>query len=75
VAKAQTGIREFITHEQEGLLAVSDDDMVVQLARIITDHSMRERMARFNRLNPSPVDWSDVVAKNVAAYRLAMTLV
>jgi glycosyltransferase involved in cell wall biosynthesis len=75
VAKAQTGIREFITHEREGLLAVSDDDMVVQLTRIITDHAMRERMATFNRSNPSPVDWSDVVAKNVAAYRLAMTLV
>ena len=75
VAKAQTGIREFVTHEREGLLAVSDDDMVVQLTRIITDHAMRERMAAFNRSNPSPVDWSDVVAKNLAAYRLAMSLV
>jgi len=75
VAKAQTGIREFVTHEHEGLLAVSDDDMVVQLTRIITDHAMRERMAAFNRSNPSPVDWSEVVAKNVAAYRLAMSLV
>lgn len=75
VAKAQTGIREFITHEREGLLASSDDDMVVQLTRIVRDHDLRSRLATFNRTTPSPVDWSDVVAKNVEAYRLAMTLV
>jgi hypothetical protein len=75
VAKAQTGIREFITHEREGLLATSDDDMVVQLTRIVRDAELRTRMATFNRSTPSPVDWADVVAKNVEAYRLAMTLV
>ena len=75
VAKAQTGIREFITHEREGLLATSDDDMVVQLTRIIRDQDLRDQMTAFNRSTPSPVDWSDVVAKNVEAYRLAMTLV
>lgn len=75
VAKEQTGIREFITHGREGLLAASDDDMVVQLTRIISDHDLRRRMAEHNRTTPSPVDWSDVVTKNVEAYRLAMTLV
>ena len=75
VAKAQTGIREFITHEREGLLARSDDDMVVQLTRIVSDHAMRERMAEHNRTTPSPVDWDEVVVKNLEAYRLAMTLV
>ena len=75
VAKAQTGIREFITHEREGLLATSDDDMVVQLTRIISDHGFRAAMAEHNRTTPSPVDWYDVVTKNVEAYRLAMTLV
>jgi glycosyltransferase involved in cell wall biosynthesis len=75
VAKARTGIREFITHEREGLLATSDDDMVVQLTRIISDHGLRAAMAEHNRMTPSPVDWADVVTKNVEAYRLAMTLV
>jgi glycosyltransferase involved in cell wall biosynthesis len=75
VAKARTGIREFITHEREGLLATSDDDMVVQLTRIISDHEFRTTMAEHNRTTPSPVDWVDVVTKNVEAYRLAMTLV
>ncbi len=75
VAKEQTGIREFITHGREGLLAASDDDMVVQLTRIISDHDLRMTMAEHNRSTPSPVDWSDVVTKNVEAYRLAMTLV
>ncbi len=75
VAKAQTGIREFITHGREGLLASSDDDMVVQLTRIISDDGLRNRMAEHNRITPSPVDWDEVVVKNLEAYRLAMTLV
>lgn len=74
VAKAQTGIREFVVHEREGLLATSDSDMVVQLTRVVADRDLRERMTEHNRSTPSPVDWSDVVARNVDAYRLAMTL-
>ena len=74
VAKAQTGIREFVVHEREGLLATSDSDMVVQLTRVVADRELRERMTEHNRSTPSPVDWSEVVARNVDAYRLAMTL-
>ena len=75
VAKAETGIREFVQHGREGLLATSDDDMVVQLARIVSDAELRDRMTAHNRSTPSPVDWSDVVRRNVEAYELAMTLV
>ena len=74
VAKSRTGIREFVTHEREGLLASSDDDMVSQLTRVVIDDGLRSRMSEHNRMVPSSVDWKDVVERNVAAYRLAIEL-
>ena len=74
VAKARTGIREFVTHEREGLLADSDRDMVSQLTRVVVDDRLRARMSEHNRTVPSSVDWKDVVDRNVEAYRLAIDL-
>jgi glycosyltransferase involved in cell wall biosynthesis len=74
VAKARTGIREFVGHGAEGLLAESDADMVAQLVRLVRDPALRARMARHNRETPAPVDWSRVVHLNVTAYRDAMAL-
>lgn len=74
VAKARTGIREFVVHGQEGLLASTDADMVDQLTRIVRDAELRAVITKNNREHPSPVDWSDVVARNVAAYRVAIEM-
>lgn len=74
VAKARTGIREFVTHGREGLLASTDADMVHQLNRIVRDAELRRRITVHNRTTPSPVDWSVVVERNVAAYRDAMAM-
>ena len=75
VAKARTGIREFVEHEQEGLLADSDGDMVEQLLRLVVDSELRDKITTRNREHPSPVDWDDVVHLNVDAYRRALALV
>jgi glycosyltransferase involved in cell wall biosynthesis len=74
VAKARTGIREFVGHGTEGLLAESDADMVAQLIRLVRDPELRARMARHNRETPAPVDWQRVVHLNVAAYRDAIAV-
>lgn len=74
VAKARTGIREFVTHEREGLLATTDTDMARELTRIVNDAELRGRIAEHNRSTPSPVDWDHVVDRNVDAYRLAIDL-
>lgn len=74
VAKARTGIREFVAHGQEGLLAESDDDMVAQLLRLVRDPGLRASIARHNRETPSSVDWNDVVGINIAAYDQAIAL-
>ncbi|MEZ5142473.1 MAG: glycosyltransferase family 4 protein [Acidimicrobiales bacterium] len=75
VAKSRTGIREFVEHGQEGLLADTDRDMVDQLVRLVVDAELREKITTFNREVPSPVDWTDVVEANVAAYRAAIARV
>jgi glycosyltransferase involved in cell wall biosynthesis len=74
VAKSRTGIREFVEHGREGLLASTDADMVDQLTRIVRDGELRRVITKHNRETPSPVDWSDVVARNVAAYRVAVEM-
>lgn len=73
VAKARTGIREFVEHGQQGLLARSDRDMVDQLVRLVRDRELRMLMAKRNRESPSPVDWANVVEMNLVAYRRAIT--
>ena len=74
VAKARTGIREFVEHGREGLLATTDSDMVDQLTRIVRDRELRFLITKNNRETPSPVDWSAVVARNEVAYREAIAL-
>ena len=57
-----------------GLLASTDADMVDQLTRIVRDTELRSVISKHNRDTPSPVDWSEVVARNVAAYRVAIEM-
>lgn len=72
VAKARTGIREFIDDGREGLLAGSDRDMVEQLVRLVRDPELRQLIAKHNLDTPVSLDWDSVVAQNVAAYGVAM---
>lgn len=74
VAKARTGIREFVSHGQEGFLVEDDDDMVAHLVRLVRDPALRNQIARHNRETPSSVDWSVVADLNVDAYHHAIAL-
>ncbi len=74
VAKARTGVREFVEHGREGLLATSDRDLADQLLRLAQDPAMRRVMAKHNAHVPPTMDWDAVVAANVATYRRAITL-
>lgn len=74
IAKQQTGIREFVQHEQEGLLAKDDRDMTAQMRRIVLDDELRHRIAHHNQTVTSSVDWGTVCEKNVEAYQLAIDL-
>jgi glycosyltransferase involved in cell wall biosynthesis len=74
IAKQQTGIREFVEHEKEGLLARDDRDMTAQMRRIVLDDDLRNRMAQHNQTVTSSVDWGEVCRKNIEAYQLAIDL-
>ena len=74
IAKQQTGIREFVEHEKEGLLARDDRDMTALMRRIVLDDELRNRMAQHNQTVTSSVDWQEVCRKNIEAYQLAIDL-
>jgi glycosyltransferase involved in cell wall biosynthesis len=75
VAMANTGVREFVEHGREGLLATSDRDMVTQLLRLARDPELNATLGKHNAQTTPQMDWSTVVAMNVAAYRRAMSMV
>ena len=72
VAKAATGVRGFVEHGREGLLATSDADLADQLARLAADEALRAQMAKHNVDTSPDLDWSAVVPRNGAAYRRAV---
>lgn len=74
VAKAHTGVREFVEHGREGLLGTTDADLARQLVRLAGDEPLRAQMAKHDRETSPPMDWSEVVPRTVAAYHRAIEL-
>lgn len=75
VARAGTGVEEFVTDGVEGLLASSDDAFAAALGRLVADPGLRRRIAAHNRALPPAVGWDEVVARSVEAYEQAGRLV
>ena len=71
VAKADSGVSEFIAHEREGLLCGSDDDMADAVVRLVRDRALRLRIAAYNRTVDCPVSWGTLLQKTDAAYTSA----
>ena len=74
IAKAQTGIREFVEHGQEGLLAASDHQFVDQILALVRDPSLRAKIAAFNSSTPARCEWPEVVQLTLDAYADAAEL-
>lgn len=74
IAKAQTGIREFVEHGREGLLAASDRQMVDAMVRMLREPELRAKIAAHNQTT-RPQSWADVLVLNLDAYRQAQALV
>jgi len=68
LAYAATGIRSFVHHEVEGLLARDDRQMVDNIARIATDDSLRRRITTHNRETEPEQSWPHVLATVDTAY-------
>ncbi|HEY6796726.1 MAG TPA: glycosyltransferase family 4 protein [Kineosporiaceae bacterium] len=71
VARAGTGIAEFVSPPHEGVLASSDTAMAAALARLVAEPELRARIAAHNRAVTPRVTWTDVLARCDAAYRCA----
>lgn len=72
VAKRRAGISEFVNDGIEGLLADTDRDMELAVARLIRDRELRVTIAKHNANTPSPSQWENVVERNLDAYRIAI---
>ena len=72
VARAGTGIGEFVTDDVNGYLAESDDEMVRRLTTLAVHQSVRGRMAAYNRATPPIQDWTTVTTMAEGEYARAI---
>ena len=72
LAKAGSGVGEFVRHGREGLLASDDDELVDHLVRLTTDDNLRAALQHHNRSTPSPITWPTVLDEAESAYRKAI---
>ena len=75
VARAGTGVADFVEDGVEGLLARSDAEMVGQLALLCTDAAALTRIQRHNVAVRPAHDWCDVLWRTAYAYDAAAELV
>ena len=71
LAKANSGIREFVADEREGLLAATDGELVSGLVRLCRTSGIREQIAEHNRTVPPSVTWDDVLIRTDEIYARA----
>ncbi len=75
VARAGTGVADFVADGVEGLLARTDAELVGQLALLCTDAAARTRIQRHNAAVRPAHGWSDVLWRTAYAYDAAAELV
>jgi glycosyltransferase involved in cell wall biosynthesis len=71
VARAGTGVGDFVQHGQDGLLAGNDDELTAALFRLCTEPALLGAIRQHNATHPPSFDWADVLWRNAYAYELA----
>ncbi len=74
VARAGTGIEDFVRNGREGLLVSSDAELSAALTRILGSADLRAAMSRHNRLDGPRFGWSATLAAAGRAYDRAAAL-
>lgn len=74
VAFAQSGVRDIVASDREGLLVTSDEAMVDALVRLCADDVLRERISEHNRTTLAPFDWAATLQRCDALYARAAML-
>ncbi|MGO4342159.1 glycosyltransferase [Pedococcus sp. 2YAF34] len=71
VARADTGVGDFVTDGEDGLLGSDDQAMVRALVDLVCDDAVRTRIATHNREVPPAQAWPAVVDLAESEYRRA----
>jgi len=71
VARADTGVGDFVTDGTEGLLGADDQAMVRGLVDLVSDDAVRRKIATHNRTVAPAQAWPAVVALAESEYRRA----
>ncbi|HKH94639.1 MAG TPA: glycosyltransferase family 4 protein [Gemmatimonadaceae bacterium] len=71
VAMLASGVRDFIRHGTDGLLAHDDAELSRHIARLALDVPFRNYVRHRNASVVAPYDWTDVRAQHLAMYRHA----
>jgi len=74
VALRSSGVRDFITDGVDGLLADDDASLARELATLLEDDELLERVKTHNYDNAPLPEWGAVAQMNVEAYRRAIAL-
>jgi glycosyltransferase involved in cell wall biosynthesis len=74
VAKAGTGVTEFVTDGVHGVLAATDAGLVEAVAALAVDPDRRAALAANCRNTPPPTTWDDVLRRCDDAYAAAAVL-
>jgi glycosyltransferase involved in cell wall biosynthesis len=75
LARAGCGIGTFVEHEQNGLLAADDTEMVRNLVRLAGDPRERQRLVAGSRRSPPDLGWASVLRRTADAYAAAEQLI
>ncbi|WP_055479612.1 glycosyltransferase family 4 protein [Sphaerimonospora mesophila] len=72
VARAQSGVADFVGPGKEGLLGRTFDELVAAVARLAGDHELRRSIAEHNReTEPVNCSWTSVLEGFARCYELA----
>jgi len=74
IARRDTGVEDFVTHRENGLLADSVAGLTQAVVELARNEPLRASMARANRDAKPPYAWSDIVAATIAQYERAERL-
>jgi glycosyltransferase involved in cell wall biosynthesis len=69
VALDRGGVKEFVLHGRDGLLAGSDRELSDHLVRLARDPSLLDVLTDGARRLPVPCSWDDAVARHLTVYR------
>jgi len=71
IAHAASGVRDFVTHGREGLLAEGDTDMAERIAQLAMSPQLRAQITAYNREHRPSHGWPEVLAQCEALYQRA----